>query len=349
MRTILNYIRPMKSFSALLLSCHRWTGLTLGLVVLYMAVTGAGLAFRTQLEPVTDSALLAAPACQMRPLGELTRAGIAAHPGIAPESLRFDPQGGRTVMMRFADGVSVYVDPCDGSVRGQRGNFGGLFGTLEEWHRLLFWQAHDLALTVVAGGFLALLVVAGFFVWWPRRRMGLKINARLKGQALLANIHRTVGFYGGLILLVTAATGLLMVTGAGKSPPRKISVAEGQAVSPEVLWSNAAAKLSDPVDVLIRLPRKKTDPVRMLVAEADAPHSRARDELALDPVSGEVLSYVPYEKTSLGGKLANWLVSVHTGQVGGIFGAALMFLGAASVPILAYCGILLYWRRTRKA
>lgn len=346
MRMILNYIGRMKSLSALLLTCHRWTGLTLGLVVLYMALTGAGLAFRTQLEPLTDAALLAAPVCRMRPLDDLTSAAIAAHPGKL-ESLRFDPRGGQTLAVHLADGITVYVDPCDGAVRGQRGNFGGLFGGLEQWHRLLFWEAHDVALTIVAGGFLALLVIAGFIVWWPRRRMGMKINAKLKGQALLANIHRTVGFYGGLILLVTAATGLMMVTDVGKAPPRKMAVGDGEPAGPAVLWTNAAAKLSAPIDVLIRLPRRKSDPVRMLVREADAPHPRARDELILDPVSGEVLSYVPYEKTSTGGKFANWLVSVHTGQVGGVFGAALMFCGAASVPVLAYCGILLYWRRRK--
>lgn len=342
MRVVLNYTDSMK----LLLTCHRWTGLILGLILLYMALTGAGLAFRTQLEPLTDGALLAAPACAIQPLDGLSAAAQAAHPGVRLESLRFNPKGGQTYAVHFADGMVVYVDPCDGTVRGRRGNFGGLFGGLENLHRMLFWEDHDLALILTTGGFLALLAV-GFVVWWPRRRMGLKINPKLKGQALLANIHRTVGFYGGLILLVTAGTGLMMVTDVGKGPPRKISVAEGEAAGVELLWTEAAKKLSDPRDVLIRLPRKKTDPVRMLVVEEGAAHSRARDELALDPVSGEVLSFVPYEETSMGSKFANWLVSIHTGQVGGVFGAAVMFCGAASVPVLAYCGVLLWWRRRK--
>jgi vanillate O-demethylase ferredoxin subunit len=339
----------MKSISAFLLNCHRWTGLTLGLVVLYMALTGAGLAFRTQLEPLVDSTLLAAPFCTPQPLDGLTAAAREAHPDAKLESLRFNPKGGQTVAVHFADGVTVYIDPCTGAARGQRGNFEGVFGSLEKLHRMLFWEEHDLALTIVVGGFLTLMVIAGFLVWWPRRRMGLKINPHLQGQALLANIHRTVGFYGGLILLVTASTGLMMITDVGKGPSRKVAVSEGEAAGPELLWTKASVKLSDPIDVLMRLPRRKTDPVRMQVVEEGAPHSRARDELALDPVSGEILSYVPYAETSPGGKFANWLVSIHSGQVGGVFGASVMFLGAASVPILAYCGILLYWQRRKKS
>ncbi len=312
-----------------------------------MALTGAGLAFRTQLEPVTDTDLLAAPGCAMLPLGGLVDAARLAHPGVALESLRFNPKGGHSLGVHFKDRIVVHVDPCDGKVLGQRGEFGGLFGGLENLHRMLFLDARDVVLTVVVASFLVLLIAAGLGSWWPRRRMGLKIDMRLQGMAFLANLHRTVGFYGSVILLVTAVTGLMMVTDAGKSPPAKVTVGQGEALDPQSLWQAAAPLLSDPRDVLMRLPRRQTDPVRLLVAEAAAPHPRARDEMALDPVSGEVLSFVPYAETSAGGKLANWAVSLHTGQVGGVFGAAILFLGAATVPILAYCGILLYWRRRK--
>jgi len=312
-----------------------------------MALTGAGLAFRTQLEPVIDQHLLTAPVCTMLPLDGLVETAKAAHPRVPLDSLRLYPQGGRSLMALFVDGLAVYVDPCSGTVLGSRGNLGGLFGTLETLHRMLFWNAHDVVLTAVAGGFLVVLLIGGLVTWWPRRRMGMKIDLRLKGQASLANIHRTVGFYGSMILLVTASTGLMMVTDVGKSPSHRVAVSKGDPVGPQALWASAAAKLSDPLDVLIRLPHRKTDPVRMLVVEADAPHTRARDELMLDPATGEVLSFVPYAETSRGNKFANWILSLHTGQVGGVFGAAIMFLGAACVPVLAYCGILLYWRRRK--
>ena len=39
------------------------------------------------------------------------------------------------------------------------------------------------------------------------------------------------------------------------------------------------------------------------------------------------------------------MLSIHTGQVGGILGQLLLFLGALSVPVLAYTGLRTYLRR----
>lgn len=41
-----------------LLPLHRWSGLTVGVVVTLMAVTGAAIMFRPQIEPVLNESLL---------------------------------------------------------------------------------------------------------------------------------------------------------------------------------------------------------------------------------------------------------------------------------------------------
>ena len=48
------------------LKVHRWTGLTVGLVILMMALTGSVNLFRPQLEPVVNRDLLTVPACSER-------------------------------------------------------------------------------------------------------------------------------------------------------------------------------------------------------------------------------------------------------------------------------------------
>ena len=47
-----------------MLPIHRWIALTLGIVVLASAVTGAGMAFRKQLDPLVYQRMLQAPACR---------------------------------------------------------------------------------------------------------------------------------------------------------------------------------------------------------------------------------------------------------------------------------------------
>src|SRR3954454_9717930 len=63
-----------------ILQVHRWTGLTIGLVILMMAVTGAVNLFRPSLEPVVNEALLTVPACSERAtLAQLTDKARAFH------------------------------------------------------------------------------------------------------------------------------------------------------------------------------------------------------------------------------------------------------------------------------
>jgi uncharacterized iron-regulated membrane protein len=49
-----------------ILQVHRWIGLTVGVVILMMAVTGAVNLFRPSLEPVVNQELLTVRACSER-------------------------------------------------------------------------------------------------------------------------------------------------------------------------------------------------------------------------------------------------------------------------------------------
>jgi len=71
----------MPTVRTLVLQAHRWTGLTVGLVLVFMAITGSLIAYRPHLEPIVNSELLTVPACADRvPLDTLAANARAAHP-----------------------------------------------------------------------------------------------------------------------------------------------------------------------------------------------------------------------------------------------------------------------------
>ncbi len=360
-----------KRFFGFLTWSHRWIGMTIGLVMVYLAVTGAGQAFRWQLEPVAYADLLTAPACERLPLDTLLAEAREAHPGGAAESLRFHPAGGETASVRFSDRGTVYVNPCSSTVTGEQAAFGGFFGTLEYVHRMMFFSDFKLwsgISTLIAFVF---LVIGGIVLWWPRSwreaRRSLKIDNRLKGMAFLLNLHKTFGLYAFTVLLVVTFFGNAMAfdwvkqgvywatgsdmpmnggrtgDGTGKEPAAEAK----PALALEDIWSKAEPRLDGPRDVTIRLPRRAGDAVQMSVIEASAPHARARSEIVLDGSTGEVKRYTPYAKTSLGNKVYNWGVAIHTGQAFGVVGALTVFTAALAIPVLAYSGIASWLRRRR--
>jgi vanillate O-demethylase ferredoxin subunit len=359
-----------KRFFGFLTWSHRWIGMTIGLAMVFLAVTGAGQAFRAELEPVVYSGLMTAPVCERLPLDTLLAAAKEAHPGADAEGLRFHPGGEETASVRFSDRQTVYINPCSSTVTGEQAAFGGVFGTLEYVHRMMFFSDFKLwsgAVTLIAFVF---LVIGGMVLWWPRSlreaKRSLKLDRRLKGMAFMLNLHKTFGLYAFLVLLVITffgnamafewvkqgvywATGSEMPMGGRTGPPRgDQSGGEGKpALTLEEAWQKAVPVLDGPRDVTIRLPRRKGEPVQMTVVEASAPHPRARSELVLDGATGEVKRYMPYAKTSLGNKVYNWGVAIHTGQAGGWIGALMVFSAAMAIPVLAYSGIMSWWRRRR--
>lgn len=362
-----------KRFFAALTWSHRWIGMTIGLAMVYLAVTGAGQAFKEQLEPVVYSTLMTAPACERLPLDTLLAAAKEARPGASAESLRFHPAGEETAAVRFSDRVTVFVNPCSSSVTGEQAAFGGFFGTLEYIHRMMFFSDFRLWSGTICLIAFVFLVIGGITLWWPRSvreaKRSLKIDNRLTGMAFMLNLHKTFGVYAFVVLLVVTffgnamafewvkqgvywATGSEMPVNGRNGGPRGDAKEKdaGEArpdLSLEEVWQKAIPVLDGPQDVNIRLPKRKGDPVQMGVIEASAPHPRARSELVLDGATGEVNRFTPYAKTSLGNKVYNWGVAIHTGQAGGVIGAFIVFSASLAVPVLAYSGIASWLRRRR--
>jgi vanillate O-demethylase ferredoxin subunit len=358
-----------KRFFGFLTWSHRWIGLTIGLVMVFLAVTGAGQAFRWQLEPIIYADLLTAPACERLPLDTLPTAAREAHSGANADSLRFHPAGGETASVRFSDRETVYINPCSGAVTGEQAVFGGVFGTLEYVHRMMFFSDFKLWSGIPTLITFVFLVIGGIVLWWPRSwreaKRSLKIDGRLTGMAFLLNLHKTVGVYAFCVLLVVTffgnamafdwvkqsvywATGSEMPAGGGRTGGGREPAGEAMpALSLEEIWRKAAPVLDGPRDVTIRLPRRPGDAVQMAVVEASAPHARARSELVLDGATGAVKRFTPYAKTSLGNKVYNWGVAIHTGQAFGVIGALIVFSASLAVPVLAYSGIASWLRRRR--
>ena len=346
-----------------LLPYHRWIGLTLGLIALLSAATGAGMAFRKQLDPILYPALTKPTACVgTASLDRVIERARSLHASGRIDYVRIQPARRAPIAVRFLNKDTLYFDRCTGAPVGEQNRYRGLFGTLEWLHRGIWIYGGNIVMGLGALALIAMLVGIGLFLWWPRspRRFsqGFALNRKLKGPAFNLGLHRTIGAWIAVPLLVSACTGLpnafeglkaAMMSIGFDAPARPTEVpavgAEHPPLSLDALRQKIDRLTPDPREVLIHLPLTAGSTIECYVIEAGAPHANARSYVYADQYSGAILQYVPYRSSSIGSKLYFWMLSVHTGEIGGLAGQLFLFAGAIGMLGLGYTGISSYLRR----
>ena len=203
------------AFRGAILQVHRWSGLTVGLLLVFLAVTGLGLLFRPQLEPLVERHLLEARRCDARAsLDAVVAAARGARPGQPIEEIEIAARPGASIIVRSADRQEIYVDPCTAAVIGAKPHWGGFFGAVEQLHRFRFLDAWtgDVIGGMAASMMVLVFVAGGITIWWPASRRALKsafrLKPALKGRAFDLNLHRTTGIYVIVVLLVVGLSAI---------------------------------------------------------------------------------------------------------------------------------------------
>ena len=331
----------MNSARTRLLLVHRWTGLCAGLLFILVALTGAGLAWRAQLEPVVTPGLLAGPACTTPlPLDALVERARAANPGAGElKAIRLYAEPGAAVRVRFSDAQWVYVSPC-GAVSGVQGLYGGPFGTLAWLHIFGSSGAGDLFAGSLATLFAVLMLGAGALLW--------KRPSRAAVRTLPIGRHKAIALFAAPVLLVSAMTGIPQAFKWGALPPAPL-VASGAAPMPLAqLLARVEALLPEAQKIQVKLPPDPAHAIVFEVVARDAPHANAASYVHLDPASGAVLLHVPHDQNRLAHKAYLLAAAIHYGWAGGWPVQLLLMAAALSVPALGWTGASSWLRRRRQ-
>ncbi len=343
----------------LLLSTHVWAGLGLGVLLVVMAVSGTLLVFRAQLERRLDARrFVVAPGAVRLPVDALVARARAAHPSAEIESVRSYGDPTMPLLVYFTNREYVHLDPYTGAVLGVRQRYGEGFGFIEGVHK--FFQLPP-SIGEQVSGYTALafsfIIVSGLILWWPATRRALKaglvLNGKLRGRPWNLSLHKVVGAYAALVLLVSCLTGVPISLDWAKQAlyPLTGSV---RALPPELpdhgVFSGfgaavAAVSARFPAAREIYVPLPKAGVVAAYAIEAGAPHPNARSYVWLESATGRIRQAAPYAQASAGLWLYYWMMSLHTGAVGGPWVQVILLLGALSVPLLAYTGAVSYVRR----
>ena len=363
---------------------HLAVGVTAGVVILMLAVTGVILTYEAQLNRWALRDYRAdPPGPGATPLGldELIARVTGGQPADVVTSVALHRDPLEPAVVELDGGATVFVDRFtgnrlgDGNTRTRR-----FLRSVMYWHRwfALEGEYRIIGRTVVAVanlGFLFLLV-SGVYLWWPSIRsraawrQALWFRRRLKGRARDFNWHSVIGFWSAVPLAVIVFSGAtisyqwaadLVHRLAGDTPPfqqsprpRQSDARDNPSVAPEpmaplvelqTLITKAGIDTPGWRTLTIDLPESIHDPVVVAADRGNGRQPSKSEDLLFDRATGELVKRAGYPTFTPGFKIRRWLRFAHTGEVYGVVGQSIAGVVSLGVTVMVWTGLAMSWRR----
>ncbi len=194
---------------------HFYAGLISVPFMILLAVTGSIYLFKAEINHTVFAYrnVVAAQASPMLASNRLTEAALAAVPKTRLKSYAepASPTGSALVTLKGDVGKTlVYLDPYTGRVLDAiDANTEFMFVT-RKLHSLVYFGNTASYLVEAVGGFALILVVTGFYLWWPRRQTGGVVTLRgtPQGRVWWRDLHAVTGAFAGVVIFFLAFTGM---------------------------------------------------------------------------------------------------------------------------------------------
>jgi len=360
-----------------LFQLHWLFGISAGLVLAFMGITGALVSFQDELLRLLNPSVLQleVPAHgEALPPAELVRK-LEAREGKRVAMLWVEPHGDSAARVAFTAppgerrGQMRYFDPYtadyQGDARGQ-----DFFGLMLQLHRFLAMGDSGRQITGACTLMLVFFCLSGLYLRWPRQaldwRAWLTFDRAKKGRAFNWNLHAVAGTWCLLLYLLSALTGLswsyewysnglnkLLADsplqqrrGGPRTPPPS-----GPAPSADydAIWTSLQHAAGPDLSAYnIRMPAVAGQPATVYYLLKDSPHERALNQINLNPLTGVIRDHLRYADQSFKAQLLTSLYALHVGSYFGIIGRILLTLSSLSMPLFFVTGWLLYLDRRRK-
>jgi uncharacterized iron-regulated membrane protein len=372
----------MKRLRKIIFWCHLPIGITAGVVILIMCVTGVLLTYERQITNWADTRGYRSdpPTNAQRLPVETLIAKARDTRGATPSGITLRADASAPAEIAFGREATLFLDPYSGQVLGEGSratrNF---FRVVTDWHRWLGAKGdnRNVARAITGAcnlGFL-FLVVSGFYLWWPQQlsRKFLRnvtwFKRGLPPKARDFNWHNVIGFWSAVPLFIVVLSavvisytwaGNLVYRLAGETPPAPRanqpsanSRQEANKPSADALagvdtsWSQAERQFSDWQSLSLQLPSSSTAPLVFNIDTGNGGQPQARGQLTIDRAKPDTARWESFSSYSRGRRLRTILRFSHTGEIAGIPGQTLAGLVSLGGAFLVWTGLALAYRRLR--
>lgn len=354
-----------------LFQVHWLLGITAGLVLAVMGITGALYSFQSEIMRTLNPDVMEVSSKPTNTLSlpELVwRIEAAQDKQITRIRVSMDGTSAGYVNLRArnarGDVTRQYYDPYTGMLLGQpQGQ--AFFTFVLELHRFLAMGERGRIITGAGTLGLIFFCLSGLYLRWPRDasrwRAWLTLDWARTGRSFNWDLHAVAGTWCLLFYLLFALTGLWWSYDWYREGLRGLFGTPGKADTPmpawvdyssldlQGIWEGTRAAAGGSMEwAVFRFPSESDAPVVVSYALRDGAQAGSTNVLRLEPASGRVISHDRYADKPPGEKLLSSIYPLHTGEFFGLPGRVAWTVASLAMPLFFITGWLLYLDRRRK-
>lgn len=356
-------------------TAHLYLGLTIGALFVVTGLTGSLLVFYLKIDAWFNPAVrVAAAAARPASYEAVYLALRAAYPQRSAHWQIEIPDDGGVIQSRseaaadiaqdnFAP-LLVWLDPRDLKIiRADRWGHFAMTWIYDLHYRLLMGKTG--AVLMGCAGLLVLAqLISGLLTWWPARWRDLKYALGVRGSKQLStrlyHIHKLTGLTGFAVLIVIAATGVMLslpaqvhavlasVSSLDVEPtPQSVQSAGAQRLSVDRAIAGTAARFPSAPLKWIETPGGPSDVYAFSFRVAGEPNRRfPTSTVWVDQYSGRVLATRDARRLGRASTVLDWLYPLHDGEAFDLPGRIVALL-AGTLPAVLFATGIWRWRLRR--
>jgi uncharacterized iron-regulated membrane protein len=357
---------------------HLWLGLSSGIIVFILAITGCLYAFQEEIQNITEEYRFIEkqdlPFLLPSQLEEIARKEL---PNKALHAIKYNgvEKSVEAIFFHYKPTYYyiVYLNPYSGKVLETANMDEGFFRFILDGHFYL-WLPHEIGQIVVASATLIflILILSGLYLWYPRnknatkQRFKFKWKKETKWKRKNYDLHNITGFYVLVIALIFAITGLVWgfqwfaysyytVLGGEKSMVYEDPISTKKTARPikplDKIWALMQKEYPEAKSIEVHPPENDSTSIAANANPEEGTYwktdYRYFDQYTLEEKAVKHL-YGKYKDAAIADKLMRMNYDIHTGTVFGLAGKIFAFLISLLIASLPVSGFYIWWGRNKK-
>lgn len=356
---------------------HLWLGLTSGLVVIVIAVTGCLYAFQSEIQDLTQPYRFVEKQGNSLPPSVLKAIAEKELPAKKIHAVLYGKPG-RAAQVIFFNFLPdhyyyiIYLDPVTGRVIKVKDMLKDFFQIVLDGHFYL-WLPPLIGQPVVATFTLIFVVmlISGIILWWPKNKKAAPQRFTIKWKAAWKrrnfDLHTVIGFYASFLALILALTGLVWgfqwfaksvhaAAGGKKSllyiePPSTSLISKIDEHSAlDKVWQKMNEAYPGAI-IEVHIPESEHGSIAANANSEEGTYWKTNyhyfDQYSLEELSVDHV-YGKFKEADAADKLMRLNYDIHTGAILGLPGKILAFFASLLVASLPVTGFFIWYNRNYK-